>query len=200
MPRFRFGVFEFDASNAELRREGSPVRLQSQPAQALGILLSSAGQTVSRDELRRAIWDSETFVDFERGLNFCIAQIRSALHDSADSPRYIRTIPRKGYQFIPPVTVLPDASVAADADLAAPPPDRPPVSHTTDWPRRLLAPVPIVLLGALLALFIFEHRDKAPASKRVAVFRLDNATGDPQYQLLADHITDSLVAELTESG
>src|SRR2546430_2687231 len=97
--RVRFGIFDFDPETRELRREGQTVRLQAQPAQVLEVLLQHAGEVVSRDTLRLAIWGTETFVDFDRGLNFCIAQIRAALGDSADSPRFIRTVPKKGYQF-----------------------------------------------------------------------------------------------------
>src|SRR5215469_7713231 len=102
--QFRFGIFEFDRASQELRREGVLVRLQSQPAQVLGCLLEYAGEVVSREELRQAVWQDHTFVDFERGLNCCIAQIRAALKDSAIEPRFIRTIPKRGYQFFPPVT------------------------------------------------------------------------------------------------
>ncbi|HEY4378699.1 MAG TPA: winged helix-turn-helix domain-containing protein [Acidobacteriaceae bacterium] len=82
------------------------VRLQSQPAQVLTVLVTRAGQVVSREELYEAVWEAETFVDFERGLNFCIAQIRSAMGDDSTTPVYIRTIPRRGYQFIAPVERL----------------------------------------------------------------------------------------------
>src|SRR5438067_511426 len=102
--RVRFGVCDFDPTTRELRRDGFPVRLQAQPAQVLELLVREAGDLVSRESLRQAVWGTETFVDFDRGLNFCIAQIRSALGDSADSPRFIRTVPKKGYQFIAPVS------------------------------------------------------------------------------------------------
>lgn len=203
MPRYRFGVYEFDPSKGELRRDGHPVRLQAQPAQALGFLLSSAGETVSREELRRAIWDTETFVDFERGLNFCIAQIRSALQDSADSPRYVRTMPRKGYQFIAPVTVLPDPSDTVQAaPVLLPVPEELPAIRSTGRSKRLLmaASALVLTLCASVVLLYRSGSGEMPASRRVAVFRLDNATGDPQYELVADVITDSLIAELTESG
>jgi DNA-binding winged helix-turn-helix (wHTH) protein len=101
--RFRFGLFEFDLSTKELRREGVLVRLQSQPAQVLACLLLHAGQAVSREELHKAVWDAETFGDFDRGLNFCVGQVRLALNDDSTSPRYIRTLPKRGYQFIAPV-------------------------------------------------------------------------------------------------
>src|SRR5438105_3596997 len=100
---YRFGVFHFDADGLELSRDGRPVRLQPQPAQVLLALLANAGRTVSREELRQAVWHDDTYVDFDRGLNFCIAQIRGALGDDAVTPRYIRTIPKRGYEFVCPV-------------------------------------------------------------------------------------------------
>src|ERR1700732_1498727 len=101
--RVRFGVFDFDTASGELRRDGVPVRLQPQPAEVLAILVARAGEIVTREALRQALWGPETFVDFDRGLNFCVAQIRAALGDSADAPRFIRTLPKRGYQFMGPV-------------------------------------------------------------------------------------------------
>src|SRR5436190_1811001 len=101
--RVRFGLFEFDPATGELRREGALVRLQPQPAAVLALLIQRAGEVVSRETLRDAIWGGDTFVDFDRGLNFCIAQIRGALGDAVDSPRFIRTLPKRGYQFIAPL-------------------------------------------------------------------------------------------------
>jgi DNA-binding winged helix-turn-helix (wHTH) protein len=98
--RYRFGLFEFDDSQLVLRREQTVIRLQSQPARVVACLLSNREHIVSRDELRHCVWGDSTFVDFEGGVNFCIAQVRSALGDDPSSPRYIRTIPKLGYQFI----------------------------------------------------------------------------------------------------
>src|SRR5579864_3877911 len=99
----RFGAFQFDVDRLELFRDGCPVRLQPQPAQVLATLIASAGRTVAREQLRQAVWGGDTFVDFERGLNFCIAQIRSALRDEAALPRYVQTVPKRGYKFVCPV-------------------------------------------------------------------------------------------------
>ena len=103
MPRLRFGLYEFDPQTHELRREGALIHLQAQPAQVLACLLANAGEVVTRDELRQAVWGGETFVDFERGLNFCISQVRAALRDEAASPIYIQTVPKQGYRFLAPV-------------------------------------------------------------------------------------------------
>lgn len=104
--RYRFGLFAFDADRLELRREGALLRLQAQPAQVLACLVERAGQVVSREDLRKAVWGEATFVDFEAGLNFCISQIRSTLHDDSAQPVYVRTVPKSGYQFIAPVELM----------------------------------------------------------------------------------------------
>src|SRR5882757_7915619 len=117
--RFRFGIFEFDAASRELRRDGMLLRLQSQPAQVLSCLIVKSGEVVSRESLCEAVWGSETFVDFERGLNFCIAQIRSALGDDSASPRFVRTIPKRGYQFIAPVSAPAETAVPEPAAVVA---------------------------------------------------------------------------------
>ena len=121
--RLRFGIFEFDLATRELRRAGLPVRLQAQPAQVLAVLLSHPDEVVTRDTLRQAVWGTGTFVDFDRGLNFCVAQIRSALGDSAESPRFVQTLPKRGYQFIAPVASL-DAPPRIEIPAPLPPPRR----------------------------------------------------------------------------
>src|SRR5260370_5694412 len=89
----RFGMFDFDPENGDLRREGVALRLEAQPAQVLAVLVQHAGEVVTREQLRQAVWGTATFVDFDQGLNYCIAQIRSTLGDSAESPRFVRTTP-----------------------------------------------------------------------------------------------------------
>ena len=103
----KFGVFEFDSDTGELRKNGRAVALEPQPAKALALLLARAGEVVSREELRDAVWGSETHVDFDRGIAYCLSQIRSALGDSGDNPRFVQTIPKRGFKFIAPVA--PDA-------------------------------------------------------------------------------------------
>src|SRR5919112_2401419 len=94
-----FGTFEFDPESGALRRNGRAVRLQRQPARMLAALVAQPGAIVTREALQQAIWGRDTHVDFDRGLNFCAAQIRTALRDSAASPRFIETVPRLGYRF-----------------------------------------------------------------------------------------------------
>jgi DNA-binding winged helix-turn-helix (wHTH) protein/TolB-like protein len=183
--RVRFGVFDFDPATQELRRDGSPVRLQSQPAQVLGLLLAQAGEIVSRDALRQAIWGADTFVDFDRGLNFCIAQIRAALGDSADSPRFVKTLPKRGYQFIAPVGPVMLRAPQAEPRTARPFPK---------WQLTAAIALAIALAGAI---FWSTHRATAP---RIAVARFDNQTDMPDFDRFTDALTDSVVAELTVAG
>ena len=99
----RFGPFELDAVNRELRKRSIDVKLQPQQFAVLLMLVRRAGQIVTRDEIHQHIWGTNTFVDFERGINFSINQIRAALGDDAEKPRFIETIPRRGYRFVAPI-------------------------------------------------------------------------------------------------
>src|SRR4051812_1168076 len=96
----RFGDFEVDLAAGELRKHGLRVRLQEQPFQVLTALLECAGEVVSREELGRRLWPDGTFVDFDHGLNAAVTRLRQALSDSAESPRYVETVARRGYRFI----------------------------------------------------------------------------------------------------
>ena len=98
-----FGPFQLDLQSGQLRRGGLPVKLQPQPARLLSMLVSRPGELVTRDEIRSQLWDADTFVDFDQSVNFCVRQIRSALHDDADMPCYLETLPKRGYRFIAPV-------------------------------------------------------------------------------------------------
>src|SRR3984893_2452494 len=98
--RLRFGVFEMDLGTGELRKHGVQIRLQKQPFQVLAILLEHAGEVVTREELQKRLWPADTFVDFDHGLNKAINKIREALGDSAESPRFLETVSRRGYRFL----------------------------------------------------------------------------------------------------
>src|SRR5687767_5936470 len=100
---FRFGRFEFDPSKGELRKRGRAVKLQIQPFRVLAMLLSRPGEVVTREELQRALWPTGTFVEFDQGINTAIRKIRYVLDDTAENPRFIETVPRRGYRFVAPV-------------------------------------------------------------------------------------------------
>jgi cholera toxin transcriptional activator len=109
--KLRFGVFEFDTSSGELYRDGkAQPRIRDQALQILRMLLERPRDLVTREELRNRLWSSDTFVDFDHGLNTAINQLRSALGDSAANPRFIQTLPRRGYRFIAPVEIMPNSS------------------------------------------------------------------------------------------
>jgi DNA-binding winged helix-turn-helix (wHTH) protein/TolB-like protein len=185
-----FGAFSFDTATRELRRDGEVVKLQSQPAQVLAVLIEHAGEVVTRDALRQAIWGDETFVDFDRGLNFAIAQVRTALGDSADSPSYIRTFPKRGYQFIAAIdstwggtSVLPNRSRRAEAL------------------RHVLIPLVATVAVAVVIIVIWQTaRSPAGPAHTIAVARFDNQTGLADYDRYAQDVSDALVGELTASG
>src|SRR5262249_55143483 len=96
----RFDVFEVDLRVAELRKHGRKIKLQDQPFRILGMLLERAGEVVTREEMRQKLWPADTFVDFEHGLNSAVARLRETLNDSAENPRFIETVPRRGYRFV----------------------------------------------------------------------------------------------------
>ena len=190
MGRFRFGTFDFDPDSGELRRDSLPVKLQSQPAQVLGLLLERAGEAVTRETLQQTVWSDGTQVDFERGLNYCIAQVRSALSDSAESPRFVRTIPKRGYQFIAPVERIELTAAAAPATLVNEP-------SRTGRSRRVWAVAAVALCAAAaLAWFWFSR----PARPVVAVCLFDNETGDPSADRMASGFSDALTVELASAG
>src|SRR5580658_706467 len=108
--RLRFGVFELDLRSGELRKHGLRVRLQEQPFRVLAMLLEHPGEVITREELQRKLWPADTFVDFDHGLNKAINKIREALGDSAESPRFVETVARRGYRFLADVKVPEDAT------------------------------------------------------------------------------------------
>src|SRR5229473_3396269 len=99
----RFGVFEFDFRSRELRKHGIRIKLQEQPCQILAFLLERRGEMVTREELQRHLWPSDTFVDFDHSLNTAVMRLREALNDSSENSRFIETLPRRGYRFIAPL-------------------------------------------------------------------------------------------------
>ena len=191
MSRVRFGLFEFDPATGELWRDGVPVKLQPQPARVLAFLAARPGAVVSREELRQQVWSDGTFVDFERGLNFCVAQIRNALGDSADSPRFVETLPRRGYRFIAPVR--------AEQTIPAQQPIEPVPSSTPRNRTRMWFAAAVLLLAAAWAAgwYRFSARE---TPIRVAVVPFDNETGQDTYDGLARGIADATVARLAAPG
>jgi len=110
----RFGLYEADLRQRILTRSGLRIRVQDQPFQVLTLLLERCGEIVTRDELRQALWPADSYVEFDDGLNTAIKKLRTALGDTADNPRFIETIPRRGYRFVAPAIVQSGLQIAMD--------------------------------------------------------------------------------------
>jgi cholera toxin transcriptional activator len=118
---FRFGVFEVDAASGELRKSGVRLRLQDQPFQVLLVLLERADTIVTREELRQKLWPADTFVDFDHSLNTIINKLREVLGDSASNPRFIETVAKRGYRFLPAVETVANRNAGAAVSATDPP-------------------------------------------------------------------------------
>lgn len=218
----RFGVFYADLRTGELRKQGVPIRLQEKPFQLLLALLEHPGDVVTRDELQRRLWGDQTFVDFDRSLNIAVAKLRSALGDSAESPRFIETLPRRGYRFIAPIEVGTIAHGSHDSDQTVTKQGDPRPRETATIAAHAGSEQAVtirgsvrgavrhrpILIGALtiaaLAIAAFaaidRTNDRAAGGPRrfasLAVLPLENLSGDPEQEYLADGITEALITEL----
>ncbi len=207
--RLRFGVFELDPRAGELRKHGLRVRLQEQPFQVLAMLLEHPGEVLTREELQKKLWPADTFVDFDHGLNKAINKIREALSDSADSPRFVETVARRGYRFLAEVKVADSAPVRSQ-DLATEPH---PVAEARD--RLDLAGKPAMLkhlfssfawkAPALVLLLLVAslagwnlHSWKRPSLviRSLAVLPLESLSSDASQDYFADGMTDELISDL----
>ncbi len=220
--RVRFGVFEVDLRSGELHKQGFKIKLQDQPFQILAMLLEHPGEVVTREELRQKLWSTDTFVDFDVGLNVAIKKLRDALRDSADNPRFVETLPRRGYRFIAPVEDALPAQVRASSAGAAPPLkasaaasreplDRMGAAHAERGEGkgifRLFVVGALALVAAAALVFglnLGGARQKIfggaspPKIQSLAVLPLDNLTGDPAQEYFADGMTDALITDLAQ--
>ena len=208
----RFGTFEVSLQSGEVRKGGLRIRVQQQPMKLLEILLEHPGEVVTREELRRRVWSSESFGDFDQALNIAIGKLRSALGDSAESPRFIETLPKRGYRFIADVSVV---------DIEARPKRQEPLAGdlpATDLghkiqgiglavaPQRRLLPtrwiivaLALVLSLAILSVWRFRSHTPAPTGIRsLAVLPLDNLSGEASQNYFADGMTDELITDLAQ--
>jgi DNA-binding winged helix-turn-helix (wHTH) protein/TolB-like protein len=208
--RLRFGSFEVDLNAGELRKGGLKIKLHAQSLTVLAMLLERPGEVVTREELQQRLWASETFVDFESGLNKAVNKLREALGDEAGSPRYVETLPRRGYRFLAPLTVIAPAppfpalgsSPFARAGPQALPSDAAGVRAWAPWRRWLLvAGAGAVAVAVLIvALNLGELRNRlltrqsAPTldPKRVVVAPFENRTGDPSLDNLGRMAADAV--------
>jgi TolB-like protein/DNA-binding winged helix-turn-helix (wHTH) protein/Flp pilus assembly protein TadD len=204
----RFGVFELNTVTGELRKHGLRIKLQAQPFQVLSLLLARPGELVTREELHLKLWPGDTFVDFEQGLNKAINKLREALSDDRETPRYIETLPRRGYRFIAQVmNAQPPSERSGAPAMFAAQPD----SGVTASPQRTRwrTPALFLLLGVmvLLASAVWSRwaRQQAspPASvttaapiRSLAVLPLQNLSGGHDQEYFADGMTDELITDL----
>ena len=207
----RFGTFEADLATRELRKSGVRIKLQGQPFEILVMLLERSGELVTREELQQRLWPTDTFVDFDHGVNAAINRLREALGDSAENPRFVETIPRRGYRFVAPV----ESQTAAPGPSIVPTPDPNPESHPrateatsrSAGRRRLVWAAVVVVLVVLAATLSLSRVRRllfpsgGPAHiQSVAVLPLVNLSGDKDQDYFADGMTDALTTDLGKIG
>jgi TolB-like protein/DNA-binding winged helix-turn-helix (wHTH) protein/Tfp pilus assembly protein PilF len=215
----RFEGFELNLQTGELRQNGVAIRLQPQPTLILTLLASHPGNLVTREEIQQRVWGTETFIDFDTGLNSAIRQIRHALKDNTEAPRFIETVPRRGYRFLAPLEKV-ESSIGSAAQTLVASDRNVPVehafadsTHTAILPqasqlqnqprprlraRLLLAggAALIVLLVVLISLNLFQGRREAIDS--LAVLPFANASSDPETEYLNDGIAETLIGQLSQ--
>ena len=214
----RFGAFELDLRSGELRKQGRRIRLEGQPVHILIYLLESPGELITREQLHRRLWPADTFVNFEHGLNAAIKRLRRALDDSADNPRFVETLPRRGYRFIAPVqggtqgqassTTVEDqldehaaaesAPEVINADVSAP------KTAVRRGSRQILAwtlsGVAVLLLAGGLSLWRQSENRSRSVIGSLAVLPLASLSADTSQEYFSDGMTDELIAELGQIG
>jgi len=201
----RFGVFEADLKARELRRQGMQIKLQEQPFQILELLLEHPGEIVTREQLRQKLWPADTFVDVDNSVNAAINRLREALGDSTESPRFIETVPRRGYRLVAPVTELKNAEDASAVKTAKPAvhaqPD--PARQDGGWQsksfwRKTAVASALSLVLVVASVWGWERwRAASPAQiTSLAVLPLENLSGDPSQEYFADGMTDELITDL----
>ena len=205
--RLRFGVFELDLRSGELRKHGLRVRLQEQPFRLLEMLLERPGEVVTREELQKRLWPADTFVDFDHGLNKAINKIREALGDSAESPRFVETVSRRGYRFLaevkdsevpvrnPELGVQTQPQVAPDHPY---PPDEVAEIKNPSLSRAWKISVLLLLLAAAVLAIRKLHswNRPAPAIRSLAVLPFESLSNDASQDYFADGMTDELISDL----
>ena len=204
--RLRFGVFDLDLRAGELYKHGLRVRIQEQPLQVLAVLLEHPGEVVTREVLQKKLWPADTFVDFDHGLNKAINKIRDALGDSAESPRFVETVARRGYRFLAEVKAAqgvsapspeitspphPTGEIRGRPDLAVAPAHR---SHTLAW--TISAFVLLLLMASVAAWKLRYGNRQVPVIRSLAVLPLESLSNDASQDYFADGMTDELISDL----
>ena len=200
--RLRFGVFQLDPTTGELVRAGRQVRLQEQPFKILMLLLERPGELVARDDLRRQLWAADTFVDFDDGVNAAVKKLRFALGDSSENPRFIETIPRRGYRFIAPVARVVDAAPRQVVDESR-------LSPHARFPasgKALAVGLALFVTAAIAAVTLInteapsERSSDLSAIRSLVVLPLKNVSNQPAEQYFADGMTEELTTRIASLG
>ena len=206
----KFGVFEADFRTGELTRLGKRVKLQEQPFQLLAMLLERPGVLVTREELHLKLWP-ETTVDFDHGLNKAISKVREALGDSAENPRFIETVARRGYKFLADVTVIGDEQTSFETGDLVPQQNSPP--QNSEPPGLGDAATPsgrsarvfarwlfgaVLVLGVSLSTIVHPSRLRSTAIHSVVVLPLENLSSDASQDYFTDGMTDELITDLAQ--
>jgi len=207
--RLLFGVFELDLRAGELRRHGLRVRLQEQPFQVLAMLLEHPGEVVTREELQKKLWPADTFVDFDHGLNKAISKIREGLGDSAESPRFVETVARRGYRFLAEVKPA-VASLVRSPEFATQPYAEPVSGDGADIGAKSVKPqhlqpslawkvsafVLLLLTASLVAWKLHAWNHPSTVIHSLAVLPLESLSNDASQDYFADGMTDELISDL----
>jgi len=196
----RFGVFEANLATQDLLKQGLRVRLRGRPFAILAMLLERAGELVTREEFRDRLWPADSFVDFDHGLDAAVNRLRDALGDSADNPRFVETVPRRGYRFVAPVLRSDPEPAALPAAAPEPLPRLLPVPRAPRQSRRrwAVALVLTVLGLAAVATRMTARRSEVAGLTRVAVLPMDYGDADPSFEHVADGVSDEAIARLSE--
>ena len=173
----RFGNFELDTRAGELRRAGVLIKLTPQLLKLLQYLAEHSGEVLAREQIQREIWGSDTVVEFDRNLNVCVAQLRSVLNDDSASPRFIETVPKRGYRFVAPVTT----------------PEKPGTRSIHALPRRWMVAGGCAAVLSIAAVVVLVARNTSPAGVRLAVMPFENLSGDPDDEPAVAGLTDELI-------
>ena len=203
--QYRFGSFEIDLAEGELRRQGSRIKLNEKPFRLLCVLLERAGRLVTRDDLRQRLWSADTYVDFDANLNTALSTLRHTLGDSSESPLFIETIPRQGYRFIAPVTAVQDESEAEPSSAVLEPLPEPEAETQVSSGRRIeyrktFVAVAVFLVVSFVIAWIAHVRWVRPRQTigklTILVTPFENLSGDPSQDYLSDGLTDEMITRL----
>ena len=191
----RFGVFELDLHSRELRKHGHRIRLVGQPVELLISLLETPGEVVTREALQKKLWPDDTFVNFEHSLNAAVKRLRRALNDTADNPRFVETLPRRGYRFI--ASMQEDVTAREPSPTPAMEEGDPEVVVERPWRARwsMAAVAALIVLIAAAAWFARIRNATSPI-RSLAVLPLENLSADPSQEYFSEGLTDELITEL----